>query len=153
MATDCKGRYSGMSDWDELKNLSVDAYEFLKSLKPEQYEDGRFDLKNGMYVNIESYTTQLREDRRFEAHKRYIDVQYMIFGLELITVNPVDNLDCIVPYDQERDISFYKNEAKGIDKMLRDGEFLIIKPGEAHMPCVCVNEQRNVRKAVIKIPV
>ena len=142
-----------MRDWDKLKRLSVDAYEFLKSFKPENYADGQHKLKNGMYVNIESYTTKLREERKFETHEKYIDVQYMISGRELITVCPMEDLKCIEPYNKEQDVAFYKNEAKGVDKLLTKGEFLIFKPSEAHMPCICVDEPENVRKSVIKIPV
>ena len=66
-------------------------------------------MQNGMYVNIESYTTQLREDRKFEAHRRYIDVQYMISGKELITVCPADKLKCVEAYNQNTDIVFFQN--------------------------------------------
>lgn len=109
MAADSKGGHCSMSDWDELKSISVNAYEFLKSFIPEEYEDGRYELQNGMYVNIESYTTQLREDRKFESHRRYIDVQYMISGMKLITVCPFDKLKCVEVYNQDTDIAFYQN--------------------------------------------
>ena len=142
-----------MNDWNVLKEISNDAYEFLKCFDPLNYDDGRYDLNNGMYINIESYTTHLRQERKFEVHKKYIDVQYMISGKELITVCPVDKLVCVDVYDPNRDIAFYQNALIGIDKIITSGEFLILRPGEAHMPCICVDEQARVRKAVIKIPV
>lgn len=142
-----------MSDWEKLREISLYAYEFLRNFIPDSYEDGRYELQDGLFVNVESYKTQLRRERKFEAHEKYIDVQYMISGRELITTCPIEELECIDPYDEERDIAFYKNDLKGVDNLLVAGNFLIFLPGEAHMPCICVNQQENVRKAVIKIPV
>lgn len=137
---------------EELKDLSIVAYEFLRDLNPDDFTDGRYELSEGCYVNIESYSTQCRIERKFEAHQKYIDVQYIILGKEIITVCPVEELECINPYDVEKDIAFFKNEPKGIDFILSENDFLVIKPGEAHMPCVCIGKQAFVRKAVIKIP-
>lgn len=141
-----------MSKIEELKDLSMVAYEFLRNFNPDDYADGRYELAEGCYVNIESYSTQCRAERRFEAHQKYIDVQYMISGNEIITICPVEELECVEQYDAKKDIAFFRNEPKGIDFILSENDFLIFRPGEAHMPCICICEQKPVRKAVVKIP-
>ena len=141
-----------MSDWDALKRLSPSAYSFIKEIAQKEYMDGHYELSEGCYVNIETYTTQYRGDRKYESHRRYIDIQYMIFGKELITVHPVTGLVVCDEYDSEKDITFYKNDVAGVDKLLEEGTFFIITPDVAHMPCICIDEKTTVRKAVVKVP-
>lgn len=136
-----------------IKELNNSVYEFLNKFDPSQYSDGRYELEDGVYVNIESYTTQFRSERKFESHQKYIDIQYMIDGEELITVCPKNELTISEPYIEEKDIVFYGNDLKGEDFLISSGCFLILNPADAHMPCVCVNGRQNVRKAVFKIPI
>lgn len=142
-----------MKDFDEIKEISKIAYNFFKSFNPVVCKNGRTDLENGVYVNIESYKTQKRCERKFEAHKRYIDIQYMISGRELITKASVNELEISEGYDTDKDIVFYYNCLKGQDFLLEPGTFLILRPGEAHMPCICVDGEQQVRKAVLKVPI
>ena len=153
MATNCEGRYCVVNKLEVLKDLSLVAYKFLQDFNSDDYPDGRYELSDRCYVNIESYSTQSREERRFEAHQKFIDVQYMISGQEIITVCPVTELEICEAYASDKDIVFYRNEPKGIDYILSENDFLIFRPGEGHMPCICINQKEIVRKAVIKIPV
>lgn len=155
MATDCKGRDCGVmgSNIEEIKQISEVAYNFLRDFKPSEYADGRYELEKGVYVNIETYETQERKERKFEIHEKYIDVQYIIDGEELITLARVADLILQDAYDSQRDIAFYQTGVQGKDYYVGKGRFLIIKTGVAHMPCVCVNGKQTVRKAVVKIPV
>lgn len=153
MAANCKGRNCGMSKWDDIKELSPVAYDFLTSFNPGLYTDGRYELDEGIYVNIESYKTRRRQECKFEAHKKYVDIQYMISGKELITVAPLDKLTCIEQYNIEKDVSFYQNCPVGIDYLLTENDFLVFMPSDAHMPCIALNQMQKVRKAVVKIPI
>lgn len=142
-----------MNNIEFIKDLSIEAFEFLSVFSPDMFEDGRVELAGGVYVNIESYQTQERCKRRFEAHRKYIDIQYMIEGEELIAVAPISELTISEPYDEKRDIEFYENSVNGMDYALHSGEFQIFKPGEGHMPCIALNGINKVRKMVIKVPI
>lgn len=141
------------NDKDKLKKINAACLAFLNDFIPENYQDGRYELEDGMCVNIETYTTKERKNCKLEAHKRYIDVQYMISGKELISVSRLEKLDIKKEYDYQKDIVLYKNSIHGEDYLLDSGSFLILTPEEAHMPCVCVDGKQTVRKAVIKIPI
>ena len=142
-----------MKDLNGIRELNETAYRFLCSLDASKIEDGRLELENGLYVNIESYETQARSERLFESHRKYIDIQYMIKGEELITVAPITDLRVIDQYNEDKDIEFYEGSLNGFDYSIKSGEFLILKPGEGHMPCVALNGKKIVRKAVVKVPV
>ena len=141
-----------MKDLYRIREISHTAYQFLENFNPREYQDGRINLDNGVYVNIESYETQPRNSKQFEAHKKYIDIQYMIDGEEIIVVAPVSTLTISEIYDEVRDIEFYYNRNCGNELIIKSGEFVVIRPGEGHMPCVSLSGTRKVRKAVMKVP-
>lgn len=144
-----------MEKYEDVKRLSEKAYEFLIQFDAEKYPDGRVELGDGMYANISTKTTRLRNECEFEAHRKYADLQMMICGQEIITVAPLEQLKGTETsaYNEQSDIIFYKNNAIGIDHIIRNGEYLLLMPEDGHIPSVCVNSQRKIRKMVIKIPV
>ena len=145
-----------INDVAVLKKLSVEAALFIDSID-RKIEDGQHDLGNGVYVNVEHYSTFSRDERKYENHRKYIDVQFMLEGEEVIEVLPLAFLDNCESYSKERDIEFFENGIHGIGKPNRveitAGDFVVIFPGEAHMPCIKVNDSKMVRKAIIKIPI
>ena len=121
-----------MKDLEQIKALDASCYDFIKNNDMASLEIGRYDLENGSYVLIQSYTSKLRSAARYETHENYYDIQYVIKG---------------------KDITFYENSFEGIDHVLSDGDFLIIAPADGHMPGVCADAQSEIRKAVFKVPV
>ena len=146
-----------MSDLLEVKKFSEEAYEFMLNFKAEDYADGRYDLKEeGLFVNIMTYTSKLREEQKYEAHRKYIDVQYIIEGEEgfcLKDIHEIEEKDLIEAYKEEADIMFFANTVEGEYHVLKPGEFLLMEPSCAHMPGIAPEEPATVRKMVVKIPV
>ena len=137
---------------EELKNICPKAYEFLLTHNMKDVEEKRYELGDRAYVNVESYETYRFEERRYESHIRYIDIQYIIVGKENIIVEPVTKLSVDEEYDPERDIAFYKNNVHGSDNILEAGDMLMLEPDDGHMPCISVEKSLFVKKAVFKIP-
>ena len=65
---------------EEIKDISLIAYNFLKDFSGDNFKDGRYDISDGIYANICSYETKTRGNTMFEAHRKYIDIQYMLYG-------------------------------------------------------------------------
>lgn len=140
---------------EELKDISLIAYNFLKDFSGDNFKDGRHDISDGVYVNICSYETTARENAMFEAHRKYIDIQYMVEGKELITVEPLDAMrqgECIQRYSEDGDAELYKMNIYGTDLLLKKGEALVFSPDQAHAPGICVNSPEKVRKVIVKVP-
>ncbi len=146
-----------MPRFKEVEKYSPKAAEFMRKFNPADYADGRYDLDDeGLFVNIQSYTTNPRENQKYEAHRRYIDVQYIITGKEgfcLKDIGEMKDEDIVTPYSEESDIMFFSNKVEGEYHALTDGEFLVMPPECAHMPGMAVDEPSPVRKMVVKIPV
>lgn len=141
---------------DKVKEISVEAYEFLKELTSENFKEGRYDLSDEVYVNMCSYETKQRKDAMFEAHRKYIDIQYMISGKELITVESLEDMHrgkCISQYSQEGDAELYDMNINGTDYLLSSGKAVILFPEDAHAPGICVDNPMYIKKAIVKVPV
>lgn len=136
---------------NDIKNVFPKIYNFITTHDMKNLEEKRYDLGDGEYVNVESYNTYDFSERRYEAHKKYKDIQYIITGKENIIIKDVDLLVIDEEYDSNRDIIFYKNNIRGIDNIIEEGEMLLISPGEGHMPCVSIDGSVYVKKAVFKI--
>lgn len=142
-----------MNEIESVKNISKIAFDFLQFSKVKELHLGRYELGNNVYANVEEYDTYLRCERQYEHHKKYIDVQVILEGEEIIEVAPVFQLQRSTEYDAKRDVGFFYNSVKGEQFLLSKGDFLVIYPGQAHMPCLQMNEEKaRVKKMVIKIP-
>ncbi len=118
-----------------------------------ELEEGRYDLSNGIYLNVESYDIYRFEERMYESHLKYLDIQCILLGCEYIVVESISNLQIEVDYSADKDIVFYSNSIVGNCVLLEGGKLLLLTPEDAHMPCIRVNESAKVKKAVFKISI
>lgn len=104
-----------------------------------------------LYASSTRYTTEAREERRFENHRRYLDIQMLVSGEEQIDVclsyTPLPDGE----YRGAEDIEFSLLEENYVTIPLRPGEFLVLFPGEWHRPCLNPSAHREIcEKIVIK---
>jgi len=102
-----------------------------------------------LFVNACSYDTRVFEDCRFEAHRRYIDVQMVLEGQERIDVQFVDALEA-EPFDEEAD-NMFLDGAAAASVVMTPGTFVACFPEDAHKPGIAVNGSEPVKKAVFKV--
>lgn len=118
---------------------------------------GRHDIVPGvMYVNVEEYLSRDPALLRPEIHHRYIDVQTVLSGMELVRCYLPQELVVDTPYDEERDLGFYKAGAVACQSGILDpGHIAVIPPYEAHASQMWVfaGESLSIRKAVVKVAV
>ena len=132
-------------------NIKINkAIDYIKSTNFSELEDGKIELGDGVWANLQTYLT--KENALFEAHRRYIDVQYIISGVEKIGVCDYKTCSEEIPYDEENDIEFLKSNSDNY-VFMEQNDFLILYPYDAHKPSISINEPIQVRKLVIKVPV
>ncbi len=86
-----------------------------------------------------------------EAHRKYIDIHYLLEGSENIEITNVETLTITKDYDEQTDALL--GTAKGKPYLLEKGQFMVVFPEEAHLPGIKVNDCAEVKKAVVKVPV
>ncbi len=112
---------------------------------------GRYAFGDDCYVVVMDPTTTV-ETGAMEAHKTYIDVQYIIKGEEKILYAPVADLEPETEYDVEKDFALYRYaDCDAVDYI--GGQAVILYPEDAHLACRAVGEPMQVKKAVIKVRV
>lgn len=103
-----------------------------------------------MYAVLNTYNTSPAEELSFEAHRKYIDVQLLLAGVEDVDVSQdLDDMEVIIPYCDESDAAFYDTPGNWSTVVLQPGNFAVFYPDDAHRPGA--GDRSSVRKLVIKI--
>ncbi|MBT3279176.1 MAG: YhcH/YjgK/YiaL family protein [Phycisphaerales bacterium] len=117
-------------------------------------ETGKHELGDGLFAMVGRYATEPAEERLFESHRKYIDVQIVVEGRERLDVAPLAVAVENDPYDAESDCAFYHAPAEFTTQVaLQEGAFIVLYPHDAHKPNCTLEEIENITKVVGKIPV
>lgn len=114
----------------------------------------RTELGGGVFVSEECYQSKARADGFFESHRKYIDVQIIFEGEELMEIADIATMKTRQAYIPERDLITYEDNTDASMLKVFPGQAAVFFPTDAHMPTLRVREAGGlVRKCVIKIPV
>lgn len=131
------------------------AWEFLSREDLDTLAAGKYVLtEEGAYANIQEYDIDPEKEKRFEAHRAFIDIQYVIGGQETIYVCRPEQLgERLTDYSETADIEFF-TPAEEMDGYVMDkSNFVILFPSDPHLPgCPVENGDPHVRKVVVKVP-
>ena len=144
---------------DDIKNASMyektcdrlaAGLDYLAKTDFSQIENGRVDIRGDeVFALIQRYQTKPIDQGKFEAHQRYIDIQFIAEGTELIGLGATDAMEPIDPYDSEKDLVFLKGSGQMIE--VSAGQFCVLAPHEAHMPMIAAGPPAEVLKVVVKV--
>ncbi|MBQ8968992.1 MAG: YhcH/YjgK/YiaL family protein [Bacteroidaceae bacterium] len=113
---------------------------------------GRNEIGEGAFANVQEYETKLQS--QYELHRRYIDVQLLVRGEELVYVAPKEMGR--MPqgdFDEQNDFILYASADNASAVHVSPQRYLILYPSDAHMPCMAIDgTPKPVRKIVVKIP-
>ncbi len=112
----------------------------------------RVELPGGAYAIESVYRTKARSEGFLETHRRYIDVQVVVAGEELMDVTSPAACTAL-PYDSEKDFAKHAAATAVSTLRIRAGEAAVFWPEDVHQPSIAVGEPALVRKVVIKVPV
>lgn len=145
---------------DDIKNAGfyenvhpdfAKAFEFILTSDFSKLEDGKYEIKgDDIFAIVQQYKTKDKEEAILEAHKKYIDIQYISSGVELIGVSMLDKQTPVVS-ESEKDLAFYEGESSFIK--LKKGMFAIFFPHDLHMPGIKQDQSIAVKKVVLKVKV
>lgn len=148
---------------DNIKNANIyhNLSEFIKiglnyleNTDFSKVSNGRYEiLEDKVYANVQDYISKPEHEGKFEAHKRYIDIQYIVKGEEKIGVSDILNFEEATVYESEKDIIFLtpKIDSKVEFIELKEKEFMILTPQDAHMPMITIDQPCYVKKVVVKV--
>ncbi len=116
--------------------------------------EGRYELPDsgGSYAIVEKEKlSRVAEGARWEAHRKMIDLHFLIHGEEWMGYADVCRLE-MEQYHEEGDYSL--GDGEGDRFLLRSGYFTIMFPEDAHQPSLAPDDQPSlIRRVVVKVPV
>lgn len=119
-------------------------------LAPGKYEIDGDDI----YATVADYETEPKGHKLPEAHRRYIDIQYIALGEEYIGCSFLTNGNEVLDdYNEEKDLVFYKNVINETDIKLQPDVYSIFLPSDVHRPGCASGLPGKVRKVVVKVKV
>ena len=138
--------------YEALNRSFEKAFQFLKREDLGSLATGKYEIHGeNVFAMVQEYETKDLDNAKYEAHKKYIDIQYLVKGTENIGYSPIDKLEVSSPYSEESDFMLLTGEPRLI--LLNEGEFFILFPEDAHMPGISVREKSKVKKVVVKVSV
>ena len=137
-------------------NPNVDCIlEAMKAYTPDNYPGGRVELDGSrLFMLLNSYETHELGDSLSEAHRKYVDVMYMVEGEETIYVKPTSQLQNVTKeYDPAIEALLAKTDADVTPVLLKAGSFVVLFPQDAHTPACHANGPCNVKKIIGKVQI
>ena len=123
----------------------------IHSMNRDQYE--KIEITSDIFAIEQSYETRKSEESLFESHIKYVDIQFLISGEEIIEVVHTDLLEVDSEYNEEGDYSLYKANPNSSKIIMQGGDLSIFSPMDGHMPGMqSGKDPQQVFKTVVKVP-
>jgi YhcH/YjgK/YiaL family protein len=140
------------------ESLGEDIAEALRFF--EKYQDdgedlpAQTELRGGrILVKGVNYTTEAKSPGRMEAHRKYIDVMYVVEGEERIFYKPFAEAEGeATPYDEGKECALVPVDADAASLRFSEGHFLIFFPQDGHLAAQLWQKPCKVRKFIAKVP-
>jgi len=113
----------------------------------------RIELTGGSFALEQVYQPKQRSEGFFESHRKYIDVQVIVEGEELMEWEEISRLVVTQAYNPERDFLKYADTAVASVLRMKTGDVAVFFPNDGHMPSLHWRGTGLVRKTVVKVPV
>ncbi len=145
--------------FDDIKNSKLyenpilqKGFDFIQNTDLSALSDGRYEIeKDKIFANVQSLKTKPKEQKKFEAHRKYIDIQYLIKGDECMAFGLLKDFNkTVVEYDEDKDITFLDG-GKFNYINLKEGEFVVFYPNDVHAPMLSVDDNTDIKKVIVKI--
>lgn len=128
------------------------ALEFLKEASFDGLDEGHHEIDgDNLFFILARYDTKPFEEGLLEAHRHYLDVQYVAQGREVMGYAPLENLTIETPYDANKDCELFQIAKNTSLLRFEQGMFGIFYPQDAHLPGRHLDAAESVCKVVVKV--
>ena len=114
----------------------------------------RVELSDDIFAYEQVFLTKNREECFFESHKKYIDLQLIVEGEELMEYSEIEKLNMSIQYNSETDFIIYDTPQIGATSkiLLVNNDMAIYFSHDGHMGLSKANKISIVHKTVLKVP-
>lgn len=148
------GHLNHLERFRQVSNHMNKAIDYLMTQDWQSLPDGRYEpVDDSFYLMVSHYQTKTADSLSYEAHNNYLDIQIVLAGEEGMGFAEHQGLENLVPYDAQRDISFWAcPEGDRTIIPLFPGRIVVLFPEDAHAPCISLGiEPSQMHKVVLKV--
>lgn len=115
----------------------------------------RTELEPGMiWINGVNYITAENSAPLMEAHRKYIDLMFMVEGEERFYHKPFAKVrEITAPYDPEKECALAVLDSDANSLRFSAGQFVIFFPQDGHLAAQLWDKPCKVRKFIAKVAV
>jgi len=127
------------------------AFHWLQSADLKNIAPGKYEIEGeALFALVQEYETSDPATEQMEAHKKYIDVQYIIAGQERVGHAILKGQAISKAYNEAEDFMLF-SDAPAFFSIFEAGMFMIFFPTDLHMPCIKNEQVSTVKKVVLKV--
>ena len=147
-------KLSNAKQYYKLSEKLQKGFDFLNNTDLLNLPDGRYEiLGDEIYANVQFLETKPKDEKKWEVHRKYIDIQYIIKGSECMGYGLLEEFcDVVEEYDDKKDVEFLQGDKFNYIN-LKQGEFVVFYPNDVHAPMLAVSELENIKKVIVKVAV
>lgn len=129
-------------------------FDFLRRYEEKPLGEGRYEIDGErIFAFVQHYGTMTPEQAKWEAHRKYIDIQYVSAGHERIGCCSMEHCREETPYSESDDAAFYQAGEEADWETMGPQDFAVFFPHDVHAPRVRAASAEMVRKVVVKVAV
>lgn len=138
--------------YQSMHPLFEKCFRFLLDPASAKLAEGRYDIDgDNAFALVQAYHTKPENEGKWEAHRKYIDIQYMLEGTECMGITPLEHVSVSQEYSEENDYALFEGQGEKIT--VSAGFFTVFYPHDVHMPGLQVKVPQPIRKIVIKVKI
>lgn len=128
---------------------------FLRWTNVSELAEGKIEIEGErIYALVQCHDTVATDKPKFEFHRKFIDVHYMVSGEEVIGWAPVERVAITEAYDEAKDVAFGTVPSSEVTPLhVRAGQLVVLYPEDAHAPRLAAGRASPVKKIVVKVAV
>lgn len=111
---------------------------------------GRIEIDgDNVFALVQEYDTKPFNVNMWEAHIKYFDIQYIVYGTEAIKVSRIEEMTPNTKYHTDGDYWLFSGEGNPLN--ITKNQFVILSPEDIHQPGIAINGNiEKIKKIVVK---
>jgi YhcH/YjgK/YiaL family protein len=147
-------KIENVSLYSKISGQIASALKILSSKEISSASEGKHEVEgNKLFYLVQKYSTKPRNQGQMEAHKKYIDIQFVLDGQESIFVENISACKLASAYNENDDAAMYDVPKNFSEIYMSKGMFCILFPQDGHLPCRTAASESKVHKIVFKVAI
>ena len=122
----------------------------LQTFDSSDYPVGRHDINENLFFFLNRYETKDEKNCVWEAHRKYLDIHYILEGQENIAIDHIKRQIIQKDYDADIDAIFLEGMVH-THVTMSPGDVMICFPEDSHKVGIRTEERQMVKKIVLKV--